>query len=592
VIGLPVRAGRGLALAGAAALLVLGLPSTAVADPAPAPAPPISSAPVNPMPSPTVPGIYGPGFSPDSNIPAPSGPVPGEEAPSSSDPGWLDIPGQIEKAIDEWFGKLVKLALDPVLHLIGATLLSSPNLTGGRIAQVWDGVLITANTLYVLFVLVAGITVMGHETVQSRYSLKEIAPRLVIGVVASNASLWAINQIVAVGNALSSALMNGMVAADGIGNVLTSMIVAKLFLPAGPMNLFFLLVGLVLAVLGLALVVGYLIRAAVLVILTAGAPLAFACHALPSTEGVAKLWWRAVFGCVAIQTLQALVLITAVQVLFDPQANTIMGLPNGGTLIDLLICLCLFIVLLKIPGAVKRVVMGRSPLHASPVSGMARQLILYQGIRNAAPYLGAMMMQRLRPSGPRPLGPPPPGAGLMPSHPRPGSGGGGLGGWQPAPETVTATRADPGEPPRAGQGTSGSPRPHGPAPRTNMTGGPHLALPPVPGEPRRSPRPHGPPERTALPPAPKLPELPSGPFGRMLARTGPEPKGRQMGLFPKPAPTVRPEPVLPPPGPAGAPRRRAAVQPGLFSPTTLAPSSTAQPLRAATPRVGRVQDKD
>ena len=421
MIGLAVRAGRGVALAGAAVLLVLGSAATAVAEPAPAPVPPISTAPVNPAPSPSLPGIYGPGFSPDSNIPAPSGPVPGENAPSPSDPGWLDIPGQIEKAIDEWFGNLVKLALDPVLHLLGATLLSSPNLTDGRIAQVWDGVLITANTLYVLFVLVAGVTVMSHETVQTRYSLKQVAPRLLIGVVASNASLWAINQIVSVGNALSGALIDGRVAADGIGNMLTSLIVAKLFLPSGPMNLFFLLVGLVLAVLGAALLLGYLIRAVILIVLTVAAPLALSCHALPQTEGIAKLFWRAVFGCVAVQALQALVLITAVQVLFDPQANTILGLPNGGTLLDLLICLCLFTVLLKIPGWVRRIVMGRSPFHSSPLSGIARQLVFYQGIRAAAPYLGMAIRHRLFPAPPRPIPPTPPtpGTGLAPRRPGP-----------------------------------------------------------------------------------------------------------------------------------------------------------------------------
>jgi hypothetical protein len=573
---------RCVALAGAVVLMMLGLAGPAVADPAPAPAPPGLTAPVNPTPppSPPLPGIYGPGFSPDSGVSAPSGPVPGDKAPSSSDPGWLDIPGQIEKAIDEWFGKLVKLALDPVLHLLGATLLSSPNLADGRIAQVWDGVLITANTLYVLFVLVAGVTVMGHETVQSRYSLKQVLPRLLIGVVASNASLWAINQIVAVGNALSSALMDGKVAADGIGNMLTSLIVAKLFLPIGPMNLFFLLIGLVLAVLGAALLVGYLIRAAILVVLTAGAPLAFACHALPQTEGVAKLWWRAVFGCVAVQTLQALVLITAVQVFFDPQANTIMGLPNGGTFLDLLICLCLFVVLLKIPGWIKRIVLGRSPLQSGPMSGLARNLILYRGLGAVAPYMGAAMRHRLFPTPPRPIppAPPTPGSGLAPRRPGSGGGGGGQGGWRPAPETVTATQSGADGTSGSGLGTPGNPRPHGPAPRTGMVGGPQRALTSGSPDAKRPARPHGPPDRTALPAAPTPLELPSGPFGRMLARSGHEPRGRQMGLFPRPAPTVRPEPLLPPPGPSAV-GRSGVVHPALFSPTTLAPLPHATPPR-------------
>lgn len=578
-------AGQGVALVGVAVLLMLGLAGPAVADPAPAPVPPGLTAPAipSPSPAPSLPGIYGPGFSPDSGVPAPSSPVPGEEAPSPSDPGWLDIPGQIEKAIDEWFGKLVKLALDPVLHLLGATLLSSPNLTDGRIAQVWDGVLITANALYVLFVLVAGVTMMGHETVQTRYSLKQVVPRLLIGVVASNASLWAINQIVSIGNALSSALMNGKVAADGIGNILTSLIVAKLFLPTGPMNLFFLLIGLVLAVLGAALLVGYLIRAAILVVLTVGAPLAFACHALPQTEGLAKLWWRAVFGCVAVQTVQALVLITAVQVLFDPQANTIMGLPNGGTFLDLLICLCLFMVLLKIPGWTKRIVMGRSALQGGPMSGLARNLILYRGLGAVAPYMGAAIRHGLFPTPPRPIppSPPTPGFGLAPWRPGSGGGsGGGPGGWRPAPETVRATHAGTGGPSGNGVGTPGNPRPHGPAPRTELSGDLQRALPSGSPEARRPARPHGPPERTALPPAPAPLALPSGPFGRMLARSGPEPRSRQMGLFPRPAPTVRPDWPLPPPGPSVG-GRSGVVRPALFSPTTLAPLPHATPSRAS-----------
>ena len=60
-----------------------------------------------------------------------------------------------------------------------------------------------------LFVLAGAVIVMGHETVQTRYSVKEIAPRLVLGAIASNASLWAIEQTVSLGNALAAALTNG-----------------------------------------------------------------------------------------------------------------------------------------------------------------------------------------------------------------------------------------------------------------------------------------------------------------------------------------------------------------------------------------------
>src|SRR6476646_10331989 len=137
------RVGRAATLAVVAFLVVL-LAGAGSAAAAPAPAPPVPS-PVLPSP---LPGIYGPGFSPDSSVPPPSGSGPGQDEPDKQDPGFFDIPGQIEKAIDTWFGHLVKQALEPVLKLLGTTLLASPNLTDGRIVQIWDGVLITANTAY------------------------------------------------------------------------------------------------------------------------------------------------------------------------------------------------------------------------------------------------------------------------------------------------------------------------------------------------------------------------------------------------------------------------------------------------------------
>uniref|UniRef100_A0AAU2UYU0 Uncharacterized protein n=1 Tax=Streptomyces sp. NBC_00003 TaxID=2903608 RepID=A0AAU2UYU0_9ACTN len=42
-----------------------------------------------------------------------------------------------------------------------------------------------------LFVTAGGITVMAHETLQSRYALKQIAPRLLISIIAAATSLTA-----------------------------------------------------------------------------------------------------------------------------------------------------------------------------------------------------------------------------------------------------------------------------------------------------------------------------------------------------------------------------------------------------------------
>ncbi len=48
---------------------------------------------------------------------------------SSSSPGLFDITGHITAAIDSWFSDLVTSALDPVLNVLGHTLLATPDVT-------------------------------------------------------------------------------------------------------------------------------------------------------------------------------------------------------------------------------------------------------------------------------------------------------------------------------------------------------------------------------------------------------------------------------------------------------------------------------
>ncbi|WP_143765492.1 hypothetical protein [Catenulispora acidiphila] len=512
-----------------AVALVVVAANTAAADPAG------PGSPASPTPQPVPPGIYGPLIGGGQMAPPPMV-GPGLAPANGSDPSWWDVPGQIEKAIDAWFGNLVKSALQPVLRLIGSTLLSSPDVSDGRIAQVWTGVLILANTVYVLFVLAAAVIVMGHETVQTRHSIKEIAPRLVIGMVASNASLWAISQSASLGNTLAAALMTGQLSAEGIGSRLTSIIVDEIFLPSGVTQLFLVLLGGAIAVMGLVLLVTCLLRAAILLVLTAGAPLAFACHALPQTEGLARLWWRAVIGCLATQVLQALVLITCCQVFFDPNADTLLGLPSGGGLVDLLLALVLMFILIKIPIWVTRIVLGRRPLGATLAGRLAKSYLLYRGFGLARDHLSrrpttqrtsGVWHNRNRP------GPPLPGSALMPSRgPRPGSGSG-PGGWRPAPDTVTAT----------------------------ATVVPDASAPPA--EAPRTARPHGPAPRTPLGPVRKPLALPPGRSTRLdrlqqeQLNTPSTPRGRQYGLFgpiekePGP-PTPRPVPAKSEPRPGSA----------------------------------------
>ena len=95
-------------------------------------------------------------------------------------------------------------------------------------------------------------------------------------------------------------------------------------------------------------------------LLVAAAPLALVGHALPQTEGLARLWWRAVGGLFAIQLGQSLVLICALKIFFTPQGSGTLGLSASGGLVDVLVAICLLWVLVRIPAWVSRAVFGSS----------------------------------------------------------------------------------------------------------------------------------------------------------------------------------------------------------------------------------------
>jgi hypothetical protein len=90
-------------------------------------------------------------------------------------------------------------------------------------------------------------------------------------------------------------------------------------------GIFVVLLGGVVAVLAIVLLATYVVRPALVILLIVAGPICLVCHALPQTEGLARLWWRAFAGTVAVQVAQSLVLITALRVFLASA-----GAPNLG----------------------------------------------------------------------------------------------------------------------------------------------------------------------------------------------------------------------------------------------------------------------
>jgi hypothetical protein len=274
-----------------------------------------------------------------------------------SQPAFWDVPGQIKKAIDDWFRHLVTDALNPALELVGKTLLSTPQVvSSARVGQLWTYSLGIADALLVLLIVIAGALVMGHETVQSRYALKDALPRLAFAAIVANASLALSGQLIGIANAFAFGFLAGGDATQASASLKQFIVGA---VASGGIFLIFL--GLACAVVAVILLVLYIVRAALIVVLVCAAPLMLIAHALPQTEGLARLWWRGMTAALGVQVAQAFLLATAVRVFFTSEGHSALGLSVTGSLINLLVALCLLWLLVKVPFWAKELAFSHRP---------------------------------------------------------------------------------------------------------------------------------------------------------------------------------------------------------------------------------------
>lgn len=289
---------------------------------------------------------------PRDPAPAPEGPEGGEEPDEPDEPdghgpggiaGWV-FDG-ITSAINAFFTELATAALNPLLDLLGETLLTTP--TPDELPQVdrlWSNSWYIALSAYTVLVMAGGVIVMSYQTFQTQYSVREVAPRLAMGFLASALSLFFATRMIVIANALSGAVMGQGIDPDAPSVALTDMVLSAL----GDAGMFTVLLGLAVAGFLVAVLVTYVIRVALITILLAGAPLALMCHALPQTEPIARWWWKAFAGLLGIQVAQSLTLVAALNVFLSSDGFTFIG-SNPTGLANMLVALALFYILFKIP---------------------------------------------------------------------------------------------------------------------------------------------------------------------------------------------------------------------------------------------------
>ena len=247
--------------------------------------------------------------------------------------------GSIADAINDWFKGIVQAALGPVFDLFARAVFTTPDLASQpRLVSLWRLSLGIADAALVVFAVVGGGVVMTGGGVGARMTAKEMLPRLLAAALAANLSLVFVGQAARFCNSIAEAIIGAGDDPRSVSEQMAELVAGAFTSP------FLALLGLVVVVLGLFVVAVLVLRIAVLVVLVAGAPLLLVCHALPQTEHLARLWWRATIAALAVPIAQALILAVALRIVLG---GGFLGLSGG--LIDLLVVSCLLYLMFKVP---------------------------------------------------------------------------------------------------------------------------------------------------------------------------------------------------------------------------------------------------
>ncbi|GAA3914005.1 hypothetical protein Aau02nite_63120 [Amorphoplanes auranticolor] len=278
----------------------------------------------------------------------------------------------------DWFAQLL---LDSLTALIGAithVLLLTPDVTALPQVQALTGRSIwIVDTVFVLVFVAAGVLTMvagGNE--HTRYTVKDLLPRCIVGFVTAHFSQLIAGRMIELANALTIALTDTDVDNNGALQAIKNNLTAQD--QAG--GLLFLVCLAIIVFLLAATACSMIARFAVAIVLTAAAPLALACHALPMTDPVARLWWRSYAGILAVPLVQAFVLFAGQWMLLDPNAMLpTLGLPSdGGGVLNLFVVMVMLWTTVRIPGLMRRYVTNGGGRGGTMLGAVVRVVVVQQ----------------------------------------------------------------------------------------------------------------------------------------------------------------------------------------------------------------------
>ncbi|HEX8630710.1 MAG TPA: hypothetical protein VF755_21335 [Catenuloplanes sp.] len=287
--------------------------------------------------------------------------------------------GFVLDAIMGWVIDALLACLDAVFGVITGALLITPDATALPQVQALTGRSVwIVDTVFVLVFVAAGVLTMvagGDE--RARYTAKDLAPRCVVGFIAAHFSQLFCSQLIQLANALTRAVTADDINDQGAVTAMQSHIRAGQDELAG---LLFAVILVLIIVLVATTAFSMISRFVLVLVLTAIAPLALACHALPQTEAAARLWWRSYAGALAVPVAQGFFLYAGQWMLLDPNSLLpTLGLPvEPGGVINMLVVVVLLWYTVKIPGLMAR--WAASGGRQNNILGMIMRVVVVQQI--------------------------------------------------------------------------------------------------------------------------------------------------------------------------------------------------------------------
>ncbi|WP_213451216.1 hypothetical protein [Rhizomonospora bruguierae] len=302
--------------------------------------------------------------------------------------------GWLLDTILTWFAEQILACFDGLIGAITNALLITPDVTALPQVQALTGrSVLVVDLVFVLFFVAAGaLTMSAGGDERSRYTAKDLIPRCIVGFVAAHFSqLWC-TKMIELANALGAALTQDDLGGDGelrpaaVSAIKTHILAAQ----DKTSGILFCVCAVIILILLGSTAMSMITRFAVVLVLTAVAPIALACHALPQTDPVARMWWRAYGGTLAVPVAQGFTLYAGQWMLTDSSHMLFaFGLPGDGGVTNLFVIMVLLWTTVKVPGLIRRLVSqggGKQPNFL----GAVIRVVVVQQLSRAVPGLGRM----------------------------------------------------------------------------------------------------------------------------------------------------------------------------------------------------------